>query len=180
MFLKLPVFALVAATAQAFHPVMPHVARQTDISDIVEDTTDCVTGFFSLNSDVPLLPDELYRIQDRYIVTVSEMTNLVCGWTTAVPPSLSSQWTSYQSEVTSWFSAHSADISRVVDNCANGMESTYLPCHTGPVPGLAAGGSGGSSDSKGSGDSGASHAMGGSIFAAAAAVAGFVGGIALL
>lgn len=177
MFVRLPMLALMAATARAFHPVMPHVARQTDVSDVVEGTTDCVTGFFAVNADVPLLPDDLYKIQDRYIVTVSEMTNLLCGWTTAVPPSLSSQWTSYQSEVTSWFSAHSADISSAVDNCANGLESTFLPCHTGPVPGLPNGGSGGSG---GSGDSGAAQVMGGRVFAAAAAVAGFIGGIALL
>ncbi|KAH7146284.1 hypothetical protein EDB81DRAFT_794788 [Dactylonectria macrodidyma] len=132
----------------------PHVKREvearataaytymTDVPTTGIYSPACQTAMLDLYDDVPMPPDEI--VSD---LLENPQTD-PCDFTT--PASLSAEYASYTSEVSSWFEEHKDDFSSAIEECpALTAYTTGFACETGS--------SGSNSDNSGS-DSGSSDA----------------------
>ncbi|KAM0326263.1 hypothetical protein ACHAQA_006860 [Verticillium albo-atrum] len=181
---------LLTAVAAAYNhfPLLP---RQTSISEL-EDTGDCISALLEVAIDAPMPPPEIQDIITNYYITATGVATDACAWQTLVPGSLADDWSSYQSEVMSWYKDNQDELSSALEKCPADYSSSAGPC-TGTIAGGTeakatgtSGGGNGSGNGNGNGNSnggdsgsGASNVVVGraGVMAIGAVVLGAVGGI---
>jgi hypothetical protein len=167
------VTALAASTSAMLHP-HELIARQTNLP-----SGDCLNAILSLATIAPLPPSDIVSFVETASITD------VCAYSTRLPASLTGEWNSYESQVSSWYTAHSVEISSALASCPSDYSTSVGPCST--AINLASSGTGGSvtttAASGSSGQGSPSKNVGPretGFVAAAIAAAGFLGGIVAL
>ncbi|KAM0276015.1 hypothetical protein ACHAQH_007185 [Verticillium albo-atrum] len=169
------------ATAIAHLPLLP---RQTD-TPLLEDSGECIGALLEVASDAPMPPPEIQDIITDYYMSATGVISDACAWQTLVPGSLADDWSSYQSDVLSWYSENKDDLSSALEKCPADYSSSAGPC-TGTIAGGTDAKATGTSEDKGSGSGDNGGSSGGQsndaagrvgLAAAGALVIGAVGGV---
>ncbi|KAL1862835.1 hypothetical protein Daus18300_008332 [Diaporthe australafricana] len=157
---QLVVMALAAsASANLFPAHVPIrrdflVARQTDAASPTGSSDDqCAASLLSIASTLPDPGNDLLDWEE------TQTDADPCG-ATDVPPSLTSQYTSYTDAVLSWYSASSSEVFAALSSCpqyADAALSQVNVCTSG-LGAAATGSSGANASATGSGSSGSSAA----------------------
>ncbi|KAI0130506.1 hypothetical protein BJ170DRAFT_316981 [Xylariales sp. AK1849] len=190
-----------ASTAAAFEPralgslqdIKPGVA-------IRQEGASCTVSAASILSSVPTPSADLSSYIVSYAATATDVTQ-ACAVTSNLPSSLQSAFSSYDSQVSSWYSAEKSDIDALVSSCstdplaqtissvtsllnvytASGCDAltgattgTTKPTTTGTTKSTTTGGIAASTSPSSAG------AKPTGVYAGAAAAAGFLGAVALM
>ena len=183
----LATFAVFAASAVATNPFNPLIVglpahavlpRQTDPSGGKARPTgnpfgggldQCAKDLFGLMGSAPLPPRDIMRWMMEYGMTATAgafpaiPTDSCPPFVKDIPGSLASEWTSYQSDVGSWYSDHSAEVSSALAACPSNVMASLPsigPCTVTPTAIAGGGGPGDASDDDDAG--GASSSSSGS------------------
>ncbi|KAK9420787.1 hypothetical protein SUNI508_00878 [Seiridium unicorne] len=118
--LVVAVAGLTSTAVATYHPealrglqnIKPGVA-------VRQEGVKCTASLVSLAASVPTPSPELSSALQQYVSTAA-VTNptAVCAVTTAFPSSLSSQYSSYDSAVSSWYNKESSDIDALISSCS--------------------------------------------------------------
>lgn len=81
---------------------------------------DCTSAALSILASLPTPTGELFSALSSYVVTadIADPTAL-CAASQALPASLTSQFTVWEGQVSSWYSSESSQISAVVSSCTS-------------------------------------------------------------
>lgn len=151
----------------------PRTLTSTAAYPDITYSDECLDGLMSMAADAPYPPSALldWETQTQNLAVLA--TGGACALQTAIPASLTSEWSSYQSEVMSWYTANEGEISSALAQCPTDMAASAGPCTSGVVAADATGGSDGSkSKNSGPRETG--------MIAGVVAAAGFVGAVAML
>jgi uncharacterized membrane protein YgcG len=149
--------ALAAAERGLLHPAQlaakrDIMARQTSMgtelptelpTGIPSDSLTCLTALQSLYSTVPTPPPELVKYEE------SNPPTDPCTY--SVPNSLTSQFTSYEMAVRSWYDQHSSEFISALSACPQFSSLTDAGPSVCTTPAVGGGGSGGSGGQGGGG-----------------------------
>ncbi|KAB5555090.1 infection structure specific protein [Coniochaeta sp. 2T2.1] len=119
--LLLTIGALASLTTAQYHAAIhPGLVAKRDLAARQTDTggdddsgldaaTSCISDLMSIYSSLPTPPPEIFSWEEANTITDP------CSIT--IPASLSSAFSSYESEALSWFSEHSAEIEDALSDC---------------------------------------------------------------
>jgi len=167
------VAALAASTSAMLHP-HELIARQTSLPP-----SDCLSALLGLATIVPFPPEDIISFAETASITDP------CQYATRLPASLTAEWNSYENEISSWYTAHSAEVSSALASCPASYTSTVGPCSN-AISVTSSGKGGSTATTAASGSSGADSASKNvgpretGFAAAAIAAAGFLGGLVAL
>jgi hypothetical protein len=151
--------ALIQAVAASYAPLIPR-QTQTPSSSAIDESSKCSSALLEIGSKAPKPPSEIADVQAEHFQTATASFDPVCGWQSAIPSSLASEYYMFQDELISWFSMNSALVSTLLDNCPDEIKSDATPCSE-SIDGVprateaktTGGSSGSGSEGSGSGDS---------------------------
>jgi hypothetical protein len=200
--MKSLILATLATTALATQAISPEYIKRNLVAIQARQTFDtgCLTAILSVYSSAPTPPPEIASYESAHPQTDP------CSFST--PDSLSAQFSTYQSQVMSWFGAHSSELYAALSQCPIATKfATAVPVCTNTAAGApkpatntagmttsttaatsaGTGSAVGGSTSTASGASGASTSATKNVgaretgmVAAAIAAAGFLGAVAAL
>ncbi|KAH7369252.1 hypothetical protein B0T11DRAFT_296776 [Plectosphaerella cucumerina] len=140
--------ALIQTVAANHAPLIPR-QTQAPSSSAIDESSKCSSALLEIGSKAPKPPSEIADVQAEHFQTATASFDPVCGWQSAIPSSLASEYYTYQDKLISWFSMNSALIKSDATPCSESIDGVPRATEAQTTGGSSGSGSGGS----GSGDS---------------------------